>query len=147
MKIVEGIYRSTESQSLAHSERGFAMVEVLVALALLGITGVSFLVALTTVSKSTIIADKHSAADSLAVSQIEYILSQDYDNTNNPPQYAPLPDIPEGYSVNVVTERLDAENDGTDDDDGIQEISAIVNFGSKQIVTLTSRKINIAYVP
>ena len=123
------------------------MVEILVALALMGIAGVCFLSSLTTVSKSTIITDEHSTADSLAVSQMEYILSQSYDDTNNPPQYALLPDIPDGWSVNVTAERLDPENNGVGDDDGIQEISVTVNFGSKQVIPLTSRKVNIAYVP
>ena len=147
MRIMRGICRSAIMRLLANSERGFAMVEVLVALVLIGVTGVSFLSALTTVSKSTIITDLHSTADSLAVSQMEYILSQSYDNTNNPPQYALLPDIPDGWSVNITAERLDPENDSINDDDGIQEIRAIVNFGSKQTFTLTSRKVNIAYVP
>ena len=123
------------------------MVEVLVALALIGIAGVCFLTSLTTVSKSTIIADKHSTADSLAISQMEYTLSQSYDDTNNPPQYSLLSDIIDGWSINVTAERLDPESDSTNDDDGIQEIQVTVNFGSEQMVSLTSRKVNIAYTP
>ena len=123
------------------------MVEILVALALMGVAGVCFLSALTTVSKSTLISDEQSTAGSLAVSQMEYTLSQSYDDTNNPPQYAMLSDIPDGWSMNVITKRLDPENDGINDDDGIQEISVIVDFGSEQIVALTSRKVDISYVP
>ena len=145
--MVKGIYRFAQPKSLANSERGFAMVEVLVALALMGVAGVCFLSSLTTVSKSTLITDERGTADSLVVSQMEYILSQSYDDTNNPPQYALLSDIIDGWSVNVTAERLDPESDSTDDDDGIQEISVTVNFGSEQIVSLTSRKVNIAYVP
>ena len=147
MKVVKGICRFAQPKRLANSERGFAMVEVLVALALMGVAGVCFLSSLTTVSKSTIVADDHSTADSLAVSQMEYTLSQSYDDAANPPQYALLSDIPDGWSINFTAERLDPENDGINDDDGIQEISVIVNFGSKQIVAITSRKVNIAYVP
>ena len=123
------------------------MVEVLVALALIGVTVVCFLAALTTVSKSTIITDEHSTADSLAVSQMEYILGQGYDDTASPPQYVLLSDIPDGWSVNAIAERLDPENDGIDDDDGIQEIRVMVSRGDKQIVALTTRKVNTAYVP
>ena len=123
------------------------MVEILVALALMGIAGVCFLSSLTTVSRSTMTTDKNSTADSLAVSQMEYTLSQSYDDTGNPPQYTLLPDIPDGWSINVTAERLDPEDDGISDDDGIQEISVTVNFGSNQVVPLTSRKVNIAYVP
>ena len=147
IKMIKGTFKFALIKSSASSERGFAMVEVLVALALIGVAGVCFLSSLTTVSKSTIIADERSTADSLAVSQMEYTLSQSYDKTNNPGQYALLSDIPEGWSINLTAERLDPENDGKGDDDGIQEISVIVNFGSEQIVALTSRKVNIAYVP
>ena len=147
MRIMRGICRSAIMRLLANSERGFAMVEVLVALVLIGVTGVSFLSALTTVSKSTIITDLHSTADSLAVSQMEYILSQSYDDTTVPLQYAPISNIPAGWSVNVAAARLDPESDGTDDDDGIQEISVTAKFGGKEIVALTSRKVNVAYVP
>ena len=144
--MIKGFRDSKKMRSLARSEQGFAMVEILVALALIGIAGVCFLTALTTVSKSTIIADKHSTADSLAVSQMEYILSQSYDDTNNPPQYALLPDIPGSWSANVTAERLDPESDGLDDD-GIQEISVIVDYSGKQITAITSRKVNITYAP
>ena len=145
--MVKRVCRSAKPQSLAYSERGFAMVEVIVALALIGVIGVCFVAALTTVSKSTIISDKNSTADSLAVSQMEYIFSQSYDDTASPPQYALLNDIPDGWSVNVIAERLDPENDGINDDDGIQEIRVIVNSEGKQIVALTSWKVNINYVP
>ncbi|MFC1870108.1 hypothetical protein ACFLYE_02420 [Chloroflexota bacterium] len=123
------------------------MVEVLVALTLIGAFGVCLLVALTTMSKSTITTDEHSIADSLAVSQIEYIFGQTYDDTSNPPQYSSLPDIPDGFSLTVTAERLDPENDGINDDDGIQEIRVTINIGSKEIVSLTSTKVNMAYVP
>ena len=47
----------------------------------------------------------------------------------------------------MTAERLDPENNGVNDDDGIQEIRVIVNLGSEQIAALTSRKVNISYVP
>ena len=123
------------------------MVEVLVALALTGLAGTCFLSSLTTVSSSTIIADERSTAESLGASQMEYILSQNYDDTNDPPEYALLTDIPYGWSVKCAAERLDPENDGVDDDDGIQEIRAVVNFKGNQIFTIISRKVNLEYVP
>ena len=145
--MLKGISRFAQLKSLANDEQGFAMVEILVALALMGLAGVCFLSSLTTVSKSTITTDERSTGDSLAISQIEFILSQSYDDTNNPPQYALIPDIPDGCSINVTSERLDPENDGLNDDDGIQEISVKVYCGSEQIIELTSRKVNIAYAP
>jgi prepilin-type N-terminal cleavage/methylation domain-containing protein len=147
VRIMKGLRKYVRLSRLADGERGFAMVEVLVALALIGLAGVCFLSSLNTVSESTITADVHGTADSLAASQMEYVLSQDYDDTANPPQYAFLSDIPENWSVSVQAERLDPENDSTDDDDGIQEIFVAVDYGIERVVTLTSRKVNMNYVP
>ena len=147
MRIMKGLRKYVRLSRLADGERGFAMVEVLVALALIGLAGVCFLSSLNTVSESTITADVQGTADSLAASQMEYVLSQDYDDTANPPQYAFLSDIPENWSVSVKAERLDPENDSTDDDDGIQEIFVAVDYGIERVVTLTSRKVNMNYVP
>jgi len=108
---------------------------------------VGFLAALTTVSKSTVTVDERSIAHSLAVSQMEYAISQSYDDTGNPLQYTALSDAPDGWSVSVSATRLDPESDGTGDDDGIQEVTVLVNLHSQQVAELTSRKVNFNYVP
>ena len=97
--------------------------------------------------QSTITAEVQGTADSLATSQMEYVLSQDYDDTSNPPQYALISDVPDNWLVDVKAEWLDPENDGTDDDDGIQEIYVAVNYAGERVVTLVSRKVNLNYVP
>lgn len=135
--------RSADRQSLAH-ERGSTMVEVLIALVLIGLTGVYFLTALTTMSRSASVIDQHSTADSLAISQMEYVLSQSYDTTNDPPQYILLNGLPSGWSVNLTAQRINPQS-GLDT--GTQQIGVTVSFGGKQVVALTSRKVNIAYVP
>jgi len=145
--ILKDIYKSLKSLSLARTELGFAMIEIVVALAIIGLAGVSFLAALTTVSKSTVTVEEVSVAQSLAVSQMEYTISQSYDDTGNPPQYTALNDVPDGWSVSVSATRLDPENDGTGDDDGIQKVTVLVNLHSQQAVELTSRKVNFDYVP
>jgi len=145
--ILKDIYKSVKPPSLARTELGFAMIEIVVALAIIGIAGVCFLTALTTVSKSTVTVDECSIAQSLAVSQLEYAISQSYDDTGNPPQYTALNDAPDGWSVSVSATRLDPENDGTGDDDGIQEVTVLVNLHSQQVVELTSRKVSLNYVP
>jgi len=147
VKIMKGLRKYVRLSHLADSERGFAMVEVLVALALVGLAGVCFLSSLNTVSESTVTADVHGTGDSLAASQMEYVLSQDYDDTSNPPQYALISDVPDNWIVDVKAERLDPENDSTDDDDGIQEIYVAVNYAGERVVTLVSRKVNMNYVP
>jgi prepilin-type N-terminal cleavage/methylation domain-containing protein len=61
-----------------NSERGFGLVEVLMALALLGIIAVAFVMAINVASRAILIADERTTAESLAKSQLEYIKEQNY---------------------------------------------------------------------
>jgi len=70
---------------LIKNERGFSIVEVLVALALLGIIAVAFLGAMATASKALFIADERATAESLARSQMEYVKSCEYEPYVPPP--------------------------------------------------------------
>jgi len=90
-------------------EKGFTLIEVLVALAVLGVIGAAFLGSLATSSNVIFVVDEKATAESLARSQMEYTKKQDYDATNNPPQYEIDPDldIPAGYEINMTAERLD----------------------------------------
>jgi len=110
------------------SERGFSLVEVVIAIALLGIVGVAFLGGLSTASKAIFIADERATAESLARTQMEYVRNQPYDadTTHNPPQYSKIPNIPAGYDIDVSAVRLDPKGDGTTNDDGIQKITVKV---------------------
>ena len=109
-------------------EKGFSLIEVMIAMLLVGIIAIAFLGALATASKALIIADERATAESLARTQMEYVRNQDYDFDNNPPQYAQIPDedIPDGYVIDVTAERLDPKGDGFDSDDGIQKIIVTV---------------------
>jgi prepilin-type N-terminal cleavage/methylation domain-containing protein len=120
------------------SSSGFTLIEVLIALALIGIIAIAFLSALSTASMALITADERATAESLARSQMEYVKNQPYDNINDPPQYTKLPDpeIPNGYDIVITPERLDPEGDGTDDDDGIQKITVTVSRDGEEVITL-----------
>ncbi len=127
------------------SEKGFTFIEVVIALAVLGIIAVGFLGGLATASKGLLIADERETANNLAEAQMEYVKNQEYDSTNNPPQYELLDDIdiPDGYSISVpMAERLDPEGDGLDDDDGIQKIAITVRHNGKEVLTLEDYKVN-----
>lgn len=114
--------------SLARSQKGLSLVEVLIAMAILGVVAVVFLSSLATSSKATIIADERTNAESLSRSELEHIKNSAYDNINNPPQYSLDPDIdiPDGYNIDIEAVRLDPEDDGIEDDDGIQKITVEV---------------------
>jgi len=59
-------------------QRGFTLIEILIALALLGIIAVAFLNGLSTASKGVMVSQERVAAESLAKSQMEDIKVQDY---------------------------------------------------------------------
>lgn len=133
------------------NEKGFSLIEVLVALALLGIIAAAFLGGIATASKAALIADKRTNAESLARTQMEYVREQAYSiapwdytvtssqrsstdqpswwNNDNPPLFSNNYD---GYTANVIAELLH------DTDDGIQQITVTVSHGGEAVITLKS---------
>ena len=113
------------------------------ALVILGTFGTVLLGGLAVATKATPIADETSTAQNLAETQLEYVLNQDYDHVNNPPQYLVLSGtvVPEGYSITNVASRLDADDDGSDDDDGIQKIEVSIQHWDETVTILEGYRI------
>jgi prepilin-type N-terminal cleavage/methylation domain-containing protein len=126
-------------------QRGFTLVEVIIALGLLGIISIAFLGALATSSAAIITSDKHATAESLARSEMEFVKSQDYSSAEwsyqlpsgtSPTGHFPdwwdgsriLPDGYEDYTATVEAEWLDPMENGDDNDDGLQMITVTVTF-------------------
>lgn len=134
------------------NSKGVIAIEAIIALAILGIVAVAFLGGLSTAFKAVGIADERSVAQSLAQSQMEYVKSQEYDETHNPPQYVLDPNltIPDGYTVygydeshpDWFAQRLDPEGDGFDDDDGLQKITITVKHHGNEVLTLEGYKVD-----
>jgi prepilin-type N-terminal cleavage/methylation domain-containing protein len=59
-------------------EKGFSLIEVALAIALLGVVAIAFLTALAAGSRYIMIADERATAESLARTQMEYVRSQEY---------------------------------------------------------------------
>lgn len=123
-------------------QRGFTLLETLLALALTGILGVSIPSALSGANRATIVSSEHTMAESLARSQMEYIQNQTYDYLHNPPVYSALTTLPTGYTIAITTARLDPAGDGTGDDDSLQKITINVSRGAKLVFTLIDYKVN-----
>ena len=138
------------------SSRGFTLIEVVIAIALIGIIAVAVLSALSTASISLIIADKRATAESLARSQMEYVKNQDYIyySESGHEDYDVICVVimvcPEDYTVEVVAEPIDPdtyqpynEDAGVFDyDDGIQKITVIVSYDSEVVITMEGYKRN-----
>ncbi len=106
------------------NEKGFTLIEVIIAVALLGVIAIAFLGALGTASLAMFIADERATAESLARSQMEYIKSQPYSD-NVTYDEIDLDDFP-GYEVGLLTTPLD---------DGIQKITITISHLGKTITT------------
>lgn len=148
-------------------QRGFTLIEVIIATALLGLIAIAFLGALATASNAIIISDERTTAESLARSQMEYAKNQNYSDNqwsyevtdssravlagapswwddDNPPllssNYA-------GYSVEVKAEDFDADDDGSievpGEDEGIRKITVTVSHLAKpEVIILEDYKVN-----
>jgi type II secretory pathway pseudopilin PulG len=127
-------------------QEGFGLVEVIIALGLLGIIGIAFLTALATSSTAILTSDKHATAESLARSELEYVKSQDYSSDpwsyqlpsgtsptgQFPEWWVPgshtLPTGYENYTATVEAEWLDPMENGDGSDDGLQKITVTITF-------------------
>jgi prepilin-type N-terminal cleavage/methylation domain-containing protein len=146
-------------------EKGFSLLEVIIAIALIGIVAVAFLGALATGSKAIFIADERATAESLARSQMEYVKNQDYsvapwaytvtslERSSSPePSWwgtNPSPLLSSnyaGYSVEVNADPLPDPNNPDNDLVGIQKITVTVNHyyrpDKPEVLTLEDYKVD-----
>jgi len=129
-----------------HSSKGFSLIEVLVALAILGLVAAAFLGGLATANKAMFIADKRTTAESLARTEMEYVKNQnystalwDYELPSSPPSWDLGHNLPEGYygyTVSVDAVPLHAT------DDGIQKITVTVSLDTSVVIELVDYKVN-----
>jgi len=74
-------------------ESGTTLIEAVVALAILGTIGVTFLSGLTTTSKAAFISDEQATAESLAQSQMEWVKNASYSYNATGYTSAPIPAV------------------------------------------------------
>ena len=105
--------------------RGLTLIEVLIAIALLGIIVVGSLGALSTTSKARFIRDERQTAKTLAESQMEYVKKLGYASSYAP---APIPIDYDNYSVIIDTDNISSR------DGNIQRIRVIVSQQGRPII-------------
>ncbi len=136
------------------NERGFSLIEVIIALALLGIIAVAFLTALSTASKALFIADERTTAESLARSQMEYVKSQGYIDYSADPHgvYDEITPSDSNYSIDFTAVPFDPitgvpytpDEEGIfDGDEGIQKITVTIEHpDGDEVITLEGYKVD-----
>lgn len=133
----------------ARGQSGQTLLEVIIAIAVLGLVVSSLLAAMHITYKTTSDVNQRTVAESLARGELEYIKTCDYDGTNNPPQYGLDPAIDlscEPYSGNfevaISAVRLDPSQNGTDDDEGIQQVTVTISADGEAILTVSEYKVD-----
>ncbi len=138
-------------RALQGSSRGFTLIEVLVALALVGIIAIAFLGGLSTASRAVLTADVRTTAESLARTHIEDAKNQEYIDYSVPDHEDYDVMYPTGYTTELVVEPInpvtgepyDQDEDGIFlGDDVIQKITVVVSHDYEVVVTLVSYKVD-----
>ncbi|MFC2021124.1 type II secretion system protein J [Chloroflexota bacterium] len=118
---------------LTRHESGQTILEMLVSLAILGVTAVAFLNGLTTSSAIGFSVDERETAKNIAESQMEYVKDQTYAASYSP---APIPGEYAGYSANISVSAI-ASRDGN-----IQKVTVIVKHQNNEVTRLEGYKVN-----
>ncbi len=123
---------------LKRNEKGFTLIEVLVALAIASLVVVAFLMAMSTAHKATFISNERTTAESLARSQMEYVKGVGYVDAapSYPAASIPQEHIDAGYSATITA--LPLQNP----DDGIQKITVVVAHQGSDVLTLEDYKVD-----
>ena len=117
-------------------ESGISLVETVVALAILGTIGVTFLTGAVITSQAAFTNDEQATAESLARSQMEWVQSANYSTTGYSPATMPSGKDYVNYSANITSRSLNTP------DDGIQKLTVAVNRSGEQVMILESYKVN-----
>ena len=134
------------TKKLRGKESGAALLETLVALAILGLVAVAFLSGLSTAARATFIADEQATAESLGRSEIECVKSQEYETAG---QYQNRVGqgfvMPAGYTTDTTVNSIDpdtGEPESPGNDQGIQKITVTVEHNGNSIITIEGYKVD-----
>ncbi len=155
--------RRNGPRAVRDDSRGQLLVEVLIALAILGLIATVFIGAMYTSLQAARVTDERSTALTLAKSQIEFVKGQqDYSTVNdwdytvttegwsadNPPSwlidkpfdYVVLSNEYDGYSVTVTGQDDYAEHDWAEE--GIRLLTATVEHHGESVLALSNYEVD-----
>jgi prepilin-type N-terminal cleavage/methylation domain-containing protein len=89
MKLVIGLRRKLKPEHPAKREKGFTLIEVVVALAIFSLLGVAILTSMQTASRTLIKTDGKETARNIAETQMEYVKGLGWQDAYTP--YTPTP--------------------------------------------------------
>ena len=112
------------------SERGLSLVESLIAVAILGVTAVALVVAMSTGMIAVRGMEEGVITQNLVRTQLEYVKSCPYDSSY------PTVDTPEGYAISVGVDSI--PDTGSD----IQKVTATVSREGVDILIVEDYKVN-----
>ena len=115
------------------NDTGLTLIEVIVAVALLGILATGLLAAMATGLRASLVVEDQTTSATAVTSQIEYILSQTY---VEPADY-PEVNVPEGYSLSVDTLVVEPT---------VLESITIGVSGADPLFDITTYKVNNGFV-
>lgn len=110
-------------------EKGFSLLEVILALALLGIISVPLLGATSTTTKSRVVADERASAKILAEGIIDEIKKEPYTTEYD----VTVPDEFAGYSAELTVGNMTI---------GIQKLTVKISHFDHDVLTLENYKVN-----
>ena len=117
--------------------KGLSLIEVLVAVAILGIFGVALLAALSSSTRVAIKTDSYETGRDLAVAQMEYVKKSGWDGTS----YAPDSTIlPAGWGADISVANLQTENGNAT----LQQITVVVSQNGNEVTRLQDYKVSPA---
>jgi prepilin-type N-terminal cleavage/methylation domain-containing protein len=117
-------------------EKGFSLIEVVIALGIMGIIAAAYLGSLANASKSLIVADERATAESLARSQMEWVKKLDYASSY------PAPTIPPDYVATGYSATIASPEEFKP---GLQRIKITVKHNGKAIITSSSGYTLVGY--
>jgi prepilin-type N-terminal cleavage/methylation domain-containing protein len=122
---------------LLHGQKGFGLVEILVALAILGVTAVGYMSALATSTKTAVKTDQMDTGRAIAQTVMEYVKKQSFSPAGSYYNQTDIDDMLSGYPGYTVNINATA---APERDTYIQKVTVTVYHTGQTVTTLEDCK-------